>query len=263
MLTLYVTSDVDPNNDSVQVVLDDVVSLGDSSGPLGTNAASNLPVPIPSTVRTYNVPTDGITLGDLNAGNVYLWLGWKSWLTSAYTPASVSFTITPSSPVSDESAKVLDVTTNFSVTWDYPGTDPAYVIANLTGTAAASGKALPSYSTNYTGTVTVDNGLGATDSGSVQAPTPDPPPTSRSAGPTAVKFRINDDASQTVTMHSTTAIVGANQTGLVTHTLTAAAVAPSDATLNLTAVSLYAPDTGSSVLFGYPYQNSRRLPPLG
>ena len=262
MLTVYITSDVDPNDYSGNVIIDDTVSLGNSSGPLGTNAASNLAVPIPSTIRSYDVPTDGITLVNLNAGNVYLWLGWKSWLTSSYTLGTWSIAITPSSPVNAHGSKTQTLATHFVVTPTYTPSPPAYGIFNVTGTAQAGGASDFLNPTAYTGSVSVDNGLGTTASGTVA--TPPGSPLSRSAGPTTVATRIIYGQSATVDMASSTNIIGdAFQYGDINHTLTVAAVAPAASTLNLTAVTAYAPDSGSSVLFGYPYRNSLRLPPLG
>jgi len=259
LLTVYITSDVDPNDYSGNVIIDDTVSLGDSSGPLGTNVGSNLPVSIASTVRSYNVPTDGITLVNLNAGNVYLWLGWKSWLTSAYTVGTWSIGITPSSPVNAHGSKTQTLATAFVVNPTYSPSPPAYGIFNITGTAQAGGASDVFNPTVYTGSVSVNNGLGVTASGTVA--TPPGSPAARSAGPTTVATRIIYGQTATVNMSSSTNIVGdAFQYGDINHTLTVAAVAPANSTLNLTLVQAYAPDTISPVIVNSPAGNMGRVP---
>jgi hypothetical protein len=53
-----------------------VVSLGDVSGPLGTNAALGAtPARLPSglTLYSFDCLTDGVTIAALNAGDVYFW----------------------------------------------------------------------------------------------------------------------------------------------------------------------------------------------
>lgn len=256
---LTVTADVDPDTADANVIINDYVAIGPIGGPLTANVATNVAVPAPPTQSTYDIPTSALVLATLNAGNYYLYLGWKSLLTTSYTLGSFTFTITPTSPQTSTQVETLSLTTDFQVTWDYPGTNPAYVIAKYTGTSKADSDP---YTAGYpiVGTASTNNGCGGTNGGVLHWPYVGGTH-SYTAGPTDLKGIIYDLQAGTITMQ-TDVSVKPNQEGIGTHTLTVTAVQPTASTLNLDALSLISPDTGSAVFTGVPNNNSIRVPAL-
>ena len=61
-----------------EVIESDTVRLGTLAAPTGTNSPNLSVVPGSSTGKTFLVSTGGVSLADVNAGNVYLWLGFRS-----------------------------------------------------------------------------------------------------------------------------------------------------------------------------------------
>ncbi|AIE86987.1 hypothetical protein [Fimbriimonas ginsengisoli] len=204
-------------------IIDDLVSLGDASAP-GSNVAVMAPV---SGNRNYLLGTGGFTLADLNAGNVYLWLGYRADPTS-YSGYSVS--VSPTSPVVVRGGSTVSSNPTFSITPSGPG---AYAVVDISSTSTGDGYA-GGFIAGYTGTASVDNGLGVTDSGAIQEPTPDPPPSERTASstvrrliPTAQSFSFSPSGTSAIS------VGGPTNVAQVTHSVSASVVTPDASTLTL------------------------------
>jgi hypothetical protein len=161
------------------LIVDDVVQLGDSTAPTGSNHA--LLTAETGSAKTYSVSTAGITLADLNNGDVYLWLAWKSLPETAFDPAdwtidylydgdvvtdsggTVPWALAPqggvrsgnsahaSGPEVAEASSSGDVTVR--ATWIGVGTAPAYVPLSIHSKASYTASGSPAGGT-------ADNGQG-------------------------------------------------------------------------------------------------------
>lgn len=76
-LAVTITEDGTYPADS-EIIESDTVRLGTSGAPTGGNSLNIGSVPGSSTAKIYLVATSGFSLADVNAGNVYLWLGYRS-----------------------------------------------------------------------------------------------------------------------------------------------------------------------------------------
>jgi hypothetical protein len=238
-MSVEVEASVDPDTGLACDVEDDAAYFLKSSVIEGANQGTGVALPVADAVRTYelDLAATGITYDDLNNGLVGFQIGYAVDPAVAYDPADWDIDVSPVSPVYTDGALNLDVTTNFVVTLTYTGggSAPPYVIVELTGYARASGAGVGAFSANYGGSVTVDNGLGGFDSGAVMGPALDPPPTLREVT-TTVSRRVDLVAgvgTTEVSMHSTTAITGANQQGTILHQLDAEVTSPSNTTVKV------------------------------
>jgi hypothetical protein len=85
-IVVDITADFSPLNTGTQIV-DDTIEFGDSTAPTGGNVAL---LEVVGGIRHYILSTSTITLADLNAGSVYLWLGYKAY-PDTYDPTDYAF----------------------------------------------------------------------------------------------------------------------------------------------------------------------------
>ncbi len=249
-LSLSVNAWLFSSTDYYTDVADVVAQLGLAGGPAGTNASSGtLLTTSTGAYYSFSLPTDGISLAQLNAGSARLFLAYQAIPTGSttYNAGNWSVTVTPTSPSVTNGAPTLHTVTNFAVvaTWIGVGDAPNYVIVQLAGTADGAGTATAPFAISFSGTASVDNGLGGTASGNIEAPTVDWPP-NLSASST-VKRRLTVTAgiaTYGVTMDSTVSLsaYGAGNQCQITHTLTATVVQPTSSEARVDAISLVAPD---------------------
>lgn len=168
-------------------VIDDVIQLGKTT-PLGTNAAQNLSWGGAPTVRQWNVPTDGITLADLNAGLIFVFLGFKAYPFDSHTYDSGNWTITyTASGQSDNNGTIVawvsgpgpftssgsgslprfasaNGTITPTATWIGGGSAPTYVPLSVRSQESATASLVPAPGGTSSCTATVTDGFGNTDS---------------------------------------------------------------------------------------------------
>lgn len=91
-LTLTIECQVDPDTEDIVDVVFDAIQLGTASGPSGTSAATAVPIPATDTLMVYQVPTDGITLANLNAGDARVFIGCKTLPETPYATSDFAIT---------------------------------------------------------------------------------------------------------------------------------------------------------------------------
>lgn len=224
---------------------DDHVQLTNSGTPVGSDGATLTPLAIGAdnnVIYSFSLAGTGITLVDINAGNVGVQYGATIYPVdpNTFDVGNWDITITPTSPVIDFSSLVLDVTTGFVIAahWKFAtNLAPDRILLTITTGASATGRAHNGVGTlNFSGTCSVDDGQGDTDSGSIQAPTTGSPPTIRSVTGTNtyVIDLTNGDGQKTITCHSTTNLTtAALNTGLITHTCSAVIAAQPSVTIDV------------------------------
>jgi hypothetical protein len=154
----------------------------------------------------------------------------------AYNPAKWTVTVTPDQIQRARGSLIAFQTMTATATWIGGGAAPAFVALNLMGTASGGGEGgvdLPSvYATGYTGTASVTNGCGQTATGSIMAPTPDPPPAERTATGSK-KFVVSvagGVATKSVTMTANVSVSPSSTQDAVGHFHLEAAIATPDST---------------------------------
>ncbi len=282
-LTLTIEAQVDPDTEAVVDVIFDVLQLGTASGPAGTNVATPTPLPVTDNIIQYAIPTDGITLTQLNAGDARLFVACKALPETPYSGSDFAITYDcdgnqtlvatgypdidqpwtdPTPPLGTVNQVVSrsggesgggsfvaeqQGTVDINVS---TGTSNTYVVLNVDSNASAGG--------GGAGIVTIvdsDNGIGTT-------PSVDPQ-NSISDGTAKRKVRITSgngtlpiEASANVTLTYNDSDIPGDPGVTALFELSAAVVLPDDATVKIDYVKLEAPDSGSSVLFdgGHPYR---------
>jgi hypothetical protein len=264
ILQVEVELQMDPDTGLGTVVADDDVRLGTlAGGPAGTQKAITSAIPYNDTVWTYHVPTDGITLADLNAGAACLFLGYKAIPETPVNPADWNVAVsgvgasvtdgaidgsTPwagsgpwaydsgnSGPVPSTGYSAGDATV--TATYIGAGTAPAYVPLSTTVNLNAGGAAVVSFPNNSLIDYVIDDGQGTSQSGTNV--------TSAKTSTTTV-FRNNavagGVASQVLSVRAQSSVYGsvpaasARATGSVQ--VTGAIVNPDPSTMKIDSVSI-------------------------
>lgn len=216
-------------------IADDVAGLGDSGGILTASVAAG--ARITSGVRTYAIPTAGITLSALNAGNVYFFLAYRSRPTSNEFSSGWTVGISPTSPVQqDGSASASNLTTDFQVTPAKAVTSD-YVIVDFDATMRGSGANPGLDPLLWEGTLS-GSALGQSGSEGFESP-PDPGGQIAATLEYGAKRRLtpNAAASVPVTANVSLSFAGTGIVARATTELVGTVVTPELSTLRLTQVS--------------------------
>lgn len=241
--------------DTGTFLISDYAALGNASGPMGPNAAHGDPIG-GTQAFGLDVPS-GFTVADLNAGSIYLYLGLS---TNPSTPITGTVTVSPRrgyttvSPASQHPS----LSSSDPYTIDVASSSP-YVMLSITASSSALGDPF----SQWTGTASLNNGQGATDSGAllqtVPASTP-PPPSSRTASSTR-KLRVNLSggvASLALTATESASLNATTSTDCsltISSSVTASIVTPDGTTATISIISIGYPDPprpwpGGGVLAG-------------
>lgn len=217
-------------------IADDVAGLGDSSGVLTPSVA--LGVRVTNGTRTYAVPTSGLSLSALNAGNVYFFLAYKALPTTNAFSGGWTVGITPSAPVvQDGSAEGSNLTTSYQVTPSKAATTD-YVLVDFDATAYGSGHSPLVAPALWEGTLSA-TALGQSGSEEFQSP-PDPGGQPAATLEFAGKRRLTPNVASSVPVTANTSLsyAGEDIVARASTELTGIVVAPEPSTLRLLQVSI-------------------------
>ncbi len=258
--------------DSAWSIRDDYVRLTKSGSPVGSNGAVLRAVETSDTNRTYSCDLlmAGITASDVDAGLVGVQLGYTCYPLDPDTFQSANWdvSVSPTSPEGTTGMANLNQSTPFLITVHWKGDvllQPDRVLLSVTTGATATGigrtSPEPVAATDNTGSVSVDNGQGETDSGAIQNPAPDPPPGERGVSGTHSRWvaMVGTFGQTKVTCHSTTAIVGANQWGQITHSCSAEVLAPPPVTIFVDSIQ----SSYTQAMVSASKHQFFRIPPVG
>jgi len=151
---------------------------------VGGNLAISTEVPATDTQVTYTFTPAfpaGLTIANLNAGNIGFEMSYETRINSDHNnPANWTLSVSPSGVTNTTGALNSTVTNVKTVTATYigPGSPPDHVNVSLVSTATVSPTYTgtpPTPAANWNGTGTIDNGLGDTNTGFIEAPTIDYP----------------------------------------------------------------------------------------
>jgi hypothetical protein len=249
-------------------VADDTIGLGLATGGILTaNAAQELWFGSAPGVRTWTISTAGITLAQLNAGQVYVYVGFTAipGSSSAFSSSNWTVGVSPTSPQVVTGGLSLSSSEGMtaSATWIGGGGAPSYVPLSLTATAIAYGTSVFPVPLGYTASASLNNGLGDVASGTIQAPTYDggPPSSLEATGSLTVfakvsvgvgSYTVTETGSMNITMGP------AGEMSVLSFGLTASVVSPSAAELYLDQASLtYTMTHGGPVSSSLPHQIQR------
>lgn len=209
----------------------DYAAVGNLSGPIMTALLPVLEIGTGDT--TLGIAFDNLTpslISDLNAGTMRVWVGFAAMdPVGAFDAGNWSIATVPTSPRVATSS-LLNTTFEVTPTYIGGGSAPPQIMLELTGTSDARGSA-----PNFTGSASVNNGLGASASDSIAQPSIPPQNPFVTAGPTTVQRLLSNAGTTTVDMSGTCTLTtfSPGVTPLLTQTLTNAIVAPTAATVYL------------------------------
>lgn len=149
-LILRTEHSVDPDDGFEAWVVNDYIGIGDTSGILTANLADESRIPSSDTVWTYHIPTAGLSLADLNAGNLWVWYGSKALPESATAYQAANWSL--SYQTVGASVNAYEFTSTGSLAWGsssdgasttYPGQISAQGTVTAVQTYVGAGSAPP------------------------------------------------------------------------------------------------------------------------
>lgn len=164
---------------------------------LGTNLGTNQVVPSDWETLEFSLSTSIFTIADFNSDLIGARVGYNSLVTADHNdPANWSFSVSPSGTTNTTGGANSTVTNVKTVTVSYtgPGSPPPFVYFNLTSSATVSAPYLgtpPTPAADWIGTADIDNGIGDTASGTIEAPTVDYPGSISVTGSETVKITMS------------------------------------------------------------------------
>lgn len=246
VIRVRVSAYASPDNGAAADIIDDTVQLTVAGTPVGDNIATQTPLTNTVTDRIYEFTnTTGITPEDINNGLVGVNLGYTDTpVSSVFSSGNWTIAVARVDDTTGSDSANACLQTEFTLTATYTGsgTAPSYVVVNVTGSCTADNNNTPPATADFVGFCSVDNGMGAFDSGSLVVPATNPPPASRVATTTVkVKLRTAGGVgTYTTTMYGscTMTSTSAGNAPEIVNALSGSVVTPDSATANVDLVQM-------------------------
>jgi hypothetical protein len=179
-------------------VLQDLIQPRLSGSAWGANLGDNAILTETDTFVEFTKSTGLPTVPQINSGLIGLDVGFTANPTNpdANDPANWTFAVSPGGTTATTGAPTSTVINQKIVTATYigPGAAPDHVWVSLTSQVTVGPTYLgtpPTPAQNWSGTASADNGLDATNSGNIEAPTVDFPSSITASGSKTVKINLS------------------------------------------------------------------------